>query len=148
MKTCSKCKLEKPLKDFAPNRSKTSGSQTFCKKCQKAYQKDWYAKNKERHKHKVAQRNKFLKTELLKRISSIALSCGCAKCGYNKHPAPLEFHHLENKVKNISDMVTNFCKWEAIEAEIQKCIVLCANCHRVETAKEHGWYADTIWYFK
>ena len=53
---------------------------------------------------------------------------GCDNCGYNKQSAVLEFHHLHDKKKQISDM------WlhgkTSIKEEITKCELLCANCHR------------------
>jgi len=60
----------------------------------------------------------------------------CSKCGEN-HPATLDFHHkgLDAKTENISVMVFNRT-WKRVLAEIAKCEVLCANCHR----KEH--YVD------
>lgn len=53
----------------------------------------------------------------------------CEICGYNKCLSALEFHHPDplNKEFNISDRITSF---EAIRAELDKCHLLCANCHR------------------
>jgi len=72
------------------------------------------------------------------RINAIKLERGCADCGYAAHPAALEFDHLPGvgKVQNIAAMPCN--SWAAIEAEIAKCEVVCANCHRIRTA-ERGW---------
>jgi|SRR3712207_5953769 len=58
----------------------------------------------------------------------------CVRCGEN-HPACLEFHHLEGKTgkwDEVSDMVRRLLSKERILAEIAKCEVLCANCHRKE----------------
>lgn len=56
----------------------------------------------------------------------------CAHCGYDKCPAALEFHHLDPSQKDfgVSDTFRDFAK---LEKEVDKCIVLCANCH----AEEH-----------
>ena len=58
----------------------------------------------------------------------------CSRCPEN-HLACLTFHHLEpsNKHSDVTAMVQGGSKIEKILAEIEKCIVLCANCH----AKEH-----------
>lgn len=45
MKTCNKCKLEKPLSEFPVNKTKKSGYQSSCKECTKAYLAEWRAKN-------------------------------------------------------------------------------------------------------
>ena len=55
----------------------------------------------------------------------------CAICGYDKCQTALEFHHLNGKEKdftisNHSDRID----WPIIKKELDKCIVLCANCHR------------------
>lgn len=55
----------------------------------------------------------------------------CEKCGYNKCNEALEFHHLnpETKLFDISSNCYNH-KWSDVEKELDKCIMLCANCHR------------------
>jgi hypothetical protein len=58
---------------------------------------------------------------------------GCQHCGYN-NPIALDFHHVSGKDKGIAGMLTN--KLRGIFDEIRKCIVLCANCHRIEHSKE------------
>lgn len=56
-----------------------------------------------------------------------AKSGGCELCGYSKCLSALEFHHTcENKVAEISDIKSN----AKMAAEIDKCICVCANCHR------------------
>lgn len=59
--------------------------------------------------------------------------CGgkCAICGYNKIPACLEFHHIDPKTKAYSIAAGGNCHDLELDlAEVQKCILLCANCHR------------------
>jgi hypothetical protein len=68
-------------------------------------------------------------------VRSLKLERGCVDCGYNKHPAALDFDHLPGTVKvmSIADMVGLGRPWTAILAEIEKCEVVCANCHRIRT---------------
>lgn len=55
----------------------------------------------------------------------------CVRCGYNKCIDALDFHHLKDKKFNISkDGHTR--SWEKTKEELDKCILLCANCHREE----------------
>lgn len=55
----------------------------------------------------------------------------CSRCGYNSHPAAIQFHHVNGKTMNISEMVRKY-SIEKIKGEIAKCIPLCANCHTIE----------------
>ena len=54
----------------------------------------------------------------------------CQICGYNKCMAALEFHHLNPNEKDFQ--IANFYtrNWKDIKKELDKCILLCANCHR------------------
>ena len=58
----------------------------------------------------------------------------------------LEFHHVDKKTKSgeISGMIDNIkCSLDELKAEINKCIILCSNCHKIETAKSHNsWLID------
>ena len=58
-------------------------------------------------------------------------SDGCNNC-VESMPVTLDFHHLENKDMRISSMVSSGRSLEEIKQEIQKCELLCANCHRKE----------------
>lgn len=66
------------------------------------------------------------------------IEAGCAVCGFNDHPAALDFNHVRGeKLFNIS-MDPKRAK-HLIEAEMAKCEILCANCHRIHTSEEnHG----------
>lgn len=55
----------------------------------------------------------------------------CKKCGLDDHRV-LEFHHVGDKDNNISSMVNHGYAWKRVEEEINKCIPLCCNCHRLE----------------
>jgi len=61
---------------------------------------------------------------------------GCSLCGYNEHPAALQFDHLDPslKVQDVSNMVT--LKLKRLMDEVRKCRVLCANCHMIHTFGE------------
>ena len=61
-------------------------------------------------------------------------SLRCEHCG-NNDARVLEFHHLGDKETNVSTLVSRKAAWSKIMAEINKCSVLCANCHRIEHSK-------------
>jgi hypothetical protein len=52
----------------------------------------------------------------------------CTKCGYDKCPAALHFHHEDPSQKDFT-IAGTFRAFEKDLAEARKCIILCANCH-------------------
>lgn len=55
----------------------------------------------------------------------------CEKCGYNKCNAALEFHHLNPDEKDFAVGSNGHCrKWETVKSELDKCIMVCSNCHK------------------
>ena len=74
----------------------------------------------------VTKRRKKLK------IMSIQLKGGkCIFCGYSKYVGALELHHLDPSKKDFSLSVRGLTRsWEKIQSELDKCILVCANCHR------------------
>lgn len=69
------------------------------------------------------------------RIDEYKLAHGCADCGYREHAVALDLDHRpgEGKTEDVSQLASR--AWERIEAELMKCDVVCANCHRVRTAR-------------
>jgi len=66
-------------------------------------------------------------------LNKIQLDSGCVDCGYNENPVALDFDHLPGSVKVAQVSHMEGYKKEKIEAEIAKCEVVCANCHRIRT---------------
>ena len=75
----------------------------------------------------------------IKFLVDYKLSKGCADCGYKDHPAALEFDHLPGTKKLFNIGQGRGHTLEAVRAEIAKCEVVCANCHRVRTARRSPW---------
>jgi hypothetical protein len=74
----------------------------------------------------------YNKQQYKKKLAQIKEKSGCADCG-NKNPIVLDFDHLKDKKYNISRMIHDGFSWKAILKEIEKCEVVCANCHRIRT---------------
>jgi hypothetical protein len=72
------------------------------------------------------------KQQFKKRLSEIKEESGCVDCGVSNHII-LDFDHLHDKKYNISRMIHDGFSWAAIKKEIEKCEVVCANCHRIRT---------------
>lgn len=74
---------------------------------------------------------KQFKYELTKDAAIKALGGFCQKCGGTFHRSVFDFHHIEGKDGNPSYLITN-SSFEKIAQELSKCVLLCANCHRIE----------------
>ncbi len=67
----------------------------------------------------------------------------CNACGYNRCIEALDFHHLRDKLFTVATCW--HWSWEKVESEINKCVLLCANCHRELHAKsrsEGNWHTS------
>jgi hypothetical protein len=72
------------------------------------------------------------RAELARYVDAIKMKRGCADCGYRGHPAALDFDHLPGTQKR--HLVSKYFRSKpALEDEIAKCDVVCANCHRIRT---------------
>ncbi len=54
----------------------------------------------------------------------------CLHCGFDGHPAAFDFHHRDPTQKDFMISSAN-AGWERLKTELDKCDLLCANCHRV-----------------
>jgi len=89
-------------------------------------QQRWYYKNRER---RIAVKSRR-KEELRGWFTAFKRDeCECSRCG-ETHPACLDFHHVEGKRLEVSEMVSLGYAKETILEEMDACVVLCANCHR------------------
>lgn len=64
-----------------------------------------------------------------KKLMLIGFGSKCQICGYNKCDSALEFHHLNPEEKEIA-ISSQIRSWEKTKEELEKCICVCANCHR------------------
>lgn len=103
---CTTCNQILPFELFYPSDLKSKDNKhrlSSCKKCINKRRKKTYNYI---YKHKES---------------------GCMICG-EKDPACLDFHHLGDKYEQLSHMQTH--SMDKIKTELQKCVVLCSNCHR------------------
>ena len=55
----------------------------------------------------------------------------CQICSYKKYPGALDLHHIDPNTKNFGIADKGYTRsWKIIKAELNKCILVCANCHR------------------
>lgn len=81
------------------------------------------------------ERDKIRKKLVVDLTNQQKIEMKCCKCGYDKCPQALEWHHQnDDKNFNPSDLIRDgsIKKYELYQEEIKKCILLCSNCHREE----------------
>jgi predicted HNH restriction endonuclease len=114
-KHCRKCDIIKKSDEFYRRRKGTDLS-AYCKACSNT---------------QTVERQRSFKERC------VAYKGGkCEVCGYSKYYGAIEFHHKDPTRKDFSvshARLTTFS--EKIEKELDKCMILCANCHREEHAR-------------
>lgn len=145
MKKCTKCKVEKELSEFNKKSSTKDGLQKTCKECQREHSREYYKLNKERQKKIINEARRKRVKDGRKKYFNILRSSSCVDCG-EKNPMVLEFDHRDDvkKIMTINELVHGGYSWEKVEIEMAKCDVRCANCHRIRTAEQYGWYKDLL----
>ena len=111
-----------------PFRDKSRYQSEEWKEYQRNYQRSWHQLHREKRLAKLYERKKAIHEY----VQNIKSQLCCVDCG-GRHPATLQFHHLnaEDKMFNVSDAVRDGVCLDIIKKEIEKCIVLCANCHLI-----------------
>ena len=85
------------------------------------------------------QNKREARAAMKRRLGLLKVQRGCVDCGYNQYAEALDWDHvLGTKVANVSKLVRDRVGWLRILAEIDKCVVRCANCHRVKTSERAG----------
>lgn len=133
-KYCGCCDQHLDVEKFNKNPTKRDGLQSNCRGCQNARQREWYEKNKDKHKAATRAVTVKLGDVNFERLHEYLLAHPCVDCG-EADPVVLQCDHLRDKNANVSQMMYQY-KWEVIEKEIEKCEVRCANCHIRKTAKQ------------
>ena len=116
-KICNSCKIEKPLGAF----HKTP--RASCKECVNKSSKKWRDNNLEQARGYFTNNRKL--------ISEWKAERGCKLCG-EKDSCCLDMHHTDPKTKDKDP--SRIGKFETFLKEVEKCVVLCRNCH----AKVHA----------
>lgn len=119
MKLCPKCQSSKPLSEYYTRRDRNGQSHSWCKICLNA---------------QAMERQRNLKQECVDYKGA-----KCEHCSYDKYIGALEFHHKDPNQKEFTIAKVNQTKFnDKIKLELDKCLLLCANCHREEHARISG----------
>ena len=134
---CGKCHQERSLDEFSLRDKERGVLHKFCKSCHSLYRRQHYERNRVKYIEKASKWNKK-QWELLKQfLFEKLLKSACVDCGEDDILV-LDFDHLRDKEFSITQMYRDRRSLEAIEKELAKCVVRCANCHRRKTAREIG----------
>lgn len=109
--------------------------QRYCSPdCKDQWKKQQLAKRTAASIKRISEFRKKLKRKIVEYLGG-----QCIRCGYNKCVAALEAHHIDPLKKSFGLANKGFTKgWEKIRQEAEKCVLLCANCHREEHWLKHN----------
>lgn len=125
-KCCPKCG-ETDVDKFNKNSSRKDGLQSMCRVCTNSLRRANYKQNPDKHKSYTKARKKQNR-DLVQQIKRESI---CNNCGDDRWYV-LDFHHndKEGKEFSIGDLANSSISTKRLLEEIDKCIVLCSNCHR------------------
>lgn len=141
-KNCNHCGKHKDEEEFNWRFKSLGIRHKTCRDCMHGFNKTYFEGNaKERHLQQVRERKELARSYARDFIYNYLLFHPCSQCG-ESDVRVLEFHHTDTSGKDmaVGAMVSSGFSVERIQAEIDKCVVLCANCHRKITVEERGWF--------
>ena len=119
MRVCAICKASEAR----------NNNSSYCKKCHNEYQKQYYRRNPQSISNSAITRRASLRG-----IIQQAKDRPCMDCGKRYPYYVMDFDHVEgNKKFNLAIAVNKIRSVASVEAEMAKCEVVCANCHRERT---------------
>jgi hypothetical protein len=149
MKKCTVCRIEKSEQDFFYRSKRLAKRHSQCKSCyvdkRRKVWKEYYHKHGSKYRQKAVERNRRLKVQTRNLMLEYLKDKRCSHCGINDRRV-LEFDHIDASTKSfsIASAITSTYSWNKILDEIEKCQILCANCHKIKTAREGGWYKNSL----
>ena len=139
MKRCTTCGQWKDDEEFSFRHKALGIRWGICKECKSKQQAQWYEGHRDQHLENVRRNTSVARDAARQYVLDYLSTHPCSECG-ESDPQVLEFDHLSGKTKDISVMVAQGYSVKTIKAEIAKCRVLSANCHRRHTSKSGGWF--------
>lgn len=137
MKNCTKCQLLKDNSEFSIRNKNTGTLQPWCKTCLSEHNRKVY-KEKPNRKQQVKASSLKYKAQMEQFLFDYLSAHPCIECGMTDI-LTLQFDHLRDKDFTIACQATS-SSISTIKAEIEKCQVLCANCHSRKTAlSNNNW---------
>lgn len=111
MKHCPRCQENKKNEEFNKSKLSLDGLQGYCRLC---------------NKNRAAQFRREFKEDCIDHLGG-----KCWKCSEEFSPAVFDFHHLDPSKKDLELSKMTFKDWNSeVVPELDKCALLCSNCHR------------------
>lgn len=134
-KFCTACFRKRPISEFPYRSDKPDKRVSNCKDCRLKSGRKHYANNKEA----IAKRHRAYKWKVITAVQELKEETPCADCKTYYPYYVMDFDHREGETKSflVSKMVGNG-GLERIQEEINKCDIVCSNCHRIRTHKRRA----------
>jgi len=130
MRTCSLCKIAKPVSEYHNHKNGKDGLRSRCKECNRTEARRHYQKNPTPYKTRARTSRKHIAAFARDWLRALKGRMGCCLCGIS-NPVVLEFHHLNQSQKELA-VTTSISKGKAtLQRELERCVVVCANCHKL-----------------
>ncbi len=136
LRQCGRCHELKPIESFNWRRRERGQRDNMCRSCRSAYKREHYLKNKRRYIDQAQARKDALYLERTRYLLEFFDEHPCVDCG-ERDPIVLEFDHLADKTFSIGQALP-YRNWQSILEEIEKCEVVCRNCHRRRESRRMG----------
>lgn len=135
MPVCKKCGMQFPNRIEIDGVLHVVSNRKYCLDCSPFKQHNTRKLHMERPdgevKSKIATERVQSRRKTLKAMAIAYKGGSCCICGYNRCIGALEFHHIDPSKKSFGLAARGFTRsWESIKQEIDKCILVCSNCHR------------------
>jgi hypothetical protein len=140
MQTCTACGKSKELAEFGFRNRATGLRHRVCKRCVASYGRQHYEAGRAEYIARSSRLSRTRARELQKRVADYLSTRSCVDCG-ESDPLVLDFDHIDPATKRstIHNLVSRALSWARVLAELERCHVRCANCHRRRTAAQFGW---------
>lgn len=135
MKWCPSCSTD--TDNFGRNRARPDGLQAQCRRCLKEINRVSRQRPDERERvrrNRLGQRRKLMAWLMVYLEDHPCVDCP------ERDPVVLEFDHRGEKETTVAELVRDGVTLSRLIAEVSKCDVRCANCHRRRTARDRGYY--------
>jgi len=123
-KVCKSCGVEKPIEEFNINTKKYKNRHSDCKDCTAKFAREYRQSRRDY-------------------VAEYKISKGCELCGFvAEHSCQLDLHHIDPSTKTYKGSHKSYdAGWslERIDNELKKCIVVCKNCHALESHNSGHW---------
>lgn len=140
-KLCSMKCSDSPLPVSAFNskyKKGKKGYQPYCRECQRIDRKRYYDLDPDRHRAQRMERKKKNQLQIRLNILQYFQENPCTDCGISDVRV-LEFDHVRGEKEfDISMGKQRNLSWKRILKEIEKCDVVCCNCHKIRTYTRSG----------